>query len=563
MSAAAKTIAHLDPREVRRYHELGWWRTETIVDDFLTNVCQYPDKTAVVSVYDGRVPETLTYRELGDRVDRLAAGLIRLGVEPGDVVSFQLPNRWEFTALNLACGRIGAVANPVLPILRRREVAFIGNQVGSKVFVTSHIFRGFDYAAMLSDVKSEVPSLERVFVVGSEGDLPDGTERFETLFEHTPDRTTLADELDARRPSGDCIAQIQFTSGTTGTPKGVVHTHNTLYAGANAARVALQLGRDDNILAFTPLSHALGFLFGCTYPMMCGATVVYQDVWDPRRAVELIAGHHITWTMGTTAFLDDLCRVAADSPVEIATLKSVTCAGAPIPPSLVDRVHRLLGARVLSGWGMTECGLVTSTHRDDDADRSATTDGRCMPWNQVRVVGDDDRDLGFGEVGRLLVRGASLFIGYHGREDLFASSTRDGWLDTGDLARMEPDGSIRITGRTKDLVIRGGENIPVVEVEAALITHPAVQEAFIIGVPDDRLGERACAVVVPVDPVSPPSLRTLTEHLEQLGMAKTFWPEFVVHRSSLPRTPSGKIQKYRLRQDLDASSTSERDSAGR
>jgi cyclohexanecarboxylate-CoA ligase len=234
----------------------------------------------------------------------------------------------------------------------------------------------------------------------------------------------------------------------------------------------------------------------------------------------------------------------------VPSLRNISAAGAPVPPAFVRRVRERFGARVHAVWGMTECGAVTTTRRDDDELAAADSDGTPMPWNEVRVAADDGSEVPVGDIGRLLVRGATLFTGYHGRPDLYAAAVDDdGWFDTGDLARRDPGGGIRLCGRVKDLVIRGGENIPVVEVEATLLTHPLVRDVAVVGVPDERLGERACAVVVPADPAAPPDLATLVDHLDRAGMARHFWPELLVVRAALPRTITGKIQKFRLRDD--------------
>ncbi len=545
--------AQVDAEERRRFYELGWWRERTVVEDFQEAAARHPQKVAVVAVHgDGtdRPSEVITYGRLAALVDRAAAGLVGLGVQPGDPVSFQLPNWWELAVLTLACGRIGAVANPILPILRRREVGHILARIGSRVCVVPTTFRGFDHGAMLSELVDELPQLQHPVVVG--GPLA-GTDTFEEAIlggglGPDDDAGPLPDAVVRFRPDPDAVAQAQFTSGTTGEPKGVLHTHNTLWAGVRAVLDPLALGPDDVVLMASTMAHQTGYLYGCLMPLAAGMKVVYQDTWDGGQMVRLVAEEGVTWTMGATPFVLDAIAAQRAEPRQLTTLRYFACAGAPIPPHIVAAAAEVLGTRLMSIWGMTENGAVTIVHPSDPPEAAATTDGRPVPWMAVRVVDEGDRDVPPGVVGRLLVRGASQCVGYLDRPDLYRAQVRDGWFDTGDLARLDTSGAVRIAGRAKDLVIRGGENVPVVEVEALLYRHPKVREVAVVGVPDERLGERACAVVVADGDA--PDLQELTDHLQAAGMARQYWPERLVVVDELPKTASGKIQKYRLREQL-------------
>lgn len=542
----------IDAENADDYHRKGWWRDETLLDDFLRNVVEYPDKLAVISDHADQEQEVLTFGELGELVDRIAGGLIEVGVLPGEVVSFQLPNWWQFIALYLACARIGAVTNAILPILRGREVRFILQRTQSRLFLVPDSYRGFDYVDMACDVQSELPSLQHVFSVG--GDTPRwGVDSFEQFFlQRRWEDVHPTEELDRRRPDADSAAQIQFTSGTTGEPKGVIHTYNTIWAGMRSIADPLALGFDDVVLAVSPMSHTVGFYFGCTLPMSRGMTVVQQDTWDPVHMLELVAANGITWTMVAPTFLADVCRAAAATTADTSSMRFISCAGAPIAPVVIADVRERLGATVLAAWGMTECGAVTTTLPGDTEDQLNHTDGGPRPWGEIRIVDGRGNDVPDGTPGRLHVRGASVAITYHQRPDLFEAAVQDGWFDTQDLAIRRADGYIRLCGRTKDLIIRGAENIPVVEVESMLLRHPAVREVAVIAVPDARLGERACAVVVPQPGSEPPTLADLTAHLDAHAMAKHFWPEHIRIVRELPKTPTGKIQKFRLREESGA-----------
>jgi cyclohexanecarboxylate-CoA ligase len=534
----------------------------TLWDEFAGHAARAPDKVAIVShrTADGG-KELVTYGELAQLAERFAAALVELGVGRGEVVSFQLPNWWEVAALHLACVRIGAVANPIITILRRREVGFILGRVASRVCVVPAEFRGFDHAGMLAGMRAELPGLEHVFVCGAgDASLPAGLEPFEPYFCETrwEDKHPAA-ELDRRRPELGDPAQLMFTSGTTGEPKGVVHSHETMDVGLRAVSEPLGLGGDDVVLMFSPLGHQTGYLYGMCMPLKYGMKLVLQDAWDPATMLRLVGEERVTWTMGTTTFVLDACAAAASHPdADLSSLRYFTCGGAPIPPKAVTEARARLGTQLVAVWGMTEVGVCTITRPDDSDETVCSSDGTPADWVELRIVDFDGRDVPPGGEGRLLVRSPSQHLTYHSRPDLYAEGFPDGveagWFDTGDLARWADRGAIRITGRSKDLIIRGGENIPVTEVEAGLITHPLVHEVAVVAYPDERLGERVCAVVVPAGAgEEPPTLDELRSHLAALGMAKQFWPEQLVVKEALPKTASGKTQKFALREELAAS----------
>ena len=525
-----------------RYYQRGWWRDRTHLDDFLEHARRQPGQVAVISDHADRPREEHTYGELAAIVDRVAAGLLELGVQPGEIVSCQLPNWWQFTALHLACARIGAVTNAILPILRHREVRFILQRTGSRLCVVPVSFGGFDYAAMLRQIQPDVPALRHIFTAGP-GQPPPGTQGFEEYFLAT--RSVPGFD----RPDPDAAATVGFTSGTTGEPKGVVHTHNTIWAGTHGVSDRIGLTGADTLLAVAPVAHTIGFYYGVVLPVSAGMTVVYQDSWDAVRMMELVAEYRAAWTMTVPTILTDLCATAERTGLGLRPMRYISCAGAPVAPALIERVRQRLGLTVLTAWGMTEVGAVTTTAPGDSEEHISHSDGVPPPWTELRVADADGHPVPPGQSGRLLIRGASNAVTYYQRPDLFDAAHTGGWFDTGDLARSDAQGFIRLLGRTKDIVIRGAENVPVVEVEWALIAHPGVREVAVIAVRDERLGERACAVIVPADPAAPPTLDGLTAHLARLDMARQFWPEYLRVVAELPKTATGKIQKFRLRED--------------
>jgi len=325
----------------------------------------------------------------------------------------------------------------------------------------------------------------------------------------------------------------------------VSHTSNTMLANLVPFAERLHLGESDVIHMPSPMAHQLGFMYGLVLPAMLGATAILQDIFVAATMAKQIAQEAASFTMGATPFLNDLSDHCIATGSTTPTLRIFVSAGAPIPRPLVTKARRALGAAVISAWGMSENGAVTTTRLEDPEEKVTGTDGCPLPGMEVRVVDPAGHGVGVGEEGQLQVRGCSNFIGYMKRPGL-AQVDADGWFDTGDIARMDADGYIRIAGRSKDIIIRGGENIPVVEVEDMLFKHPSVATVAIVGYPDARLGERACAYVIP-RPGATLSFEEMVAYLKEQKMAVQYIPERLEIVEDVPRTPSGKIQKFKLR----------------
>jgi len=392
---------------------------------------------------------------------------------------------------------------------------------------------------MAESLRPQLKDLAHVLVLGGDGEAS-----FERLLE-TPSEGA-AGLFAERRPGADEVIEILYTSGTTGEPKGVMHTSNTLFSNIAPYAARLGLGADDVVLMASPLAHQTGFLYGLSMPILLGATAVLQDVWNPERAADLIGAEGVSFTMASTPFLADLTAVAEKRPQAVASLRIFLSAGAPIPRTLARRAAQHLGAHVVSAWGMTENGAVTTTLLDDPPEKAFETDGRPQSGMEIRTVGEDGLPLAPEREGRLQCRGASNFVGYLKRPEWYATDAQ-GWFETGDLARIDAEGYVRITGRSKDVIIRGGENIPVVEVEGLIYQHPAVLETAIVAMPDPRLGERACAFVV-TRPETALTLPELCAFLSRHKLSRHYMPERLELVAAMPRTPSGKIQKFRLRE---------------
>ena len=495
-----------------------------ILDDLDRHARERPAERAVVEIAgDDRVRE-LTWAALASETNEVAGALASLGVGNGDTVAFQLPNRIDFVTIALATLRLGAVCEPLMPIFRERELSFMLRESGARVLVVPRLFRGRDYAAMAAGLRSELPALEHVVVV--DGDALTG--------EAAPE---------SPGPSPDQIAQLLFTSGTSGEPKGALHRHDALMRAADHHIAHFGLTGDDVIYVPSPLAHQTGFLYGMWIAIRLGAPQVLQEVWDADVGLDAMRRFGVTFVQAATPFLADLARVAEDRSQTPEQLRTFVATGAAIPRELARRSREVLDAEVGGAWGTTESCLGCAFAPGDAAERAWGTDGRALSGVSLRIVDDEGTPLSTGEEGNFEVHTNCLFVGYLNRPALTAEAvTEDGWYRTGDLARIDPHGYVRITGRVKDVINRGGEKVPVAEIEQLLHAHPAVRDVAIVAMPDERLGERACAFVV-----GELDFEGMLEYLDSHRVSKTYWPERLELVETLPRTPSGKIQKFILR----------------
>ena len=526
----------LDARRIETERSRGIWPDRVITDYLDRWVAEKPGEAAIIAHREESASGTrLTWRELAQSAAAIAGALAAHGIVRGDVVSFQLPNWWEFAAVHLACVRLGAVSNPLMPIFRRRELSFMVAHAESKVFIAPTRFRCFDHGALALELAREIPSLEHVFLVGG-----GGANSFEASL--LAGSAGHAVEPGTRFGPND-VVQLLYTSGTTGEPKGAMNTSNTLIGTTLTFIERMQLGPRDVVFMPSPLAHQIGFEYGLLTSLILGAPLVLMDLWNPERAVELMERHRVTYTFSATPFLADIASFPGIENRSLDAFRLFVASGAPVPPVLVRLAQEKLRAVIVAGWGMTECGILTTTPLSGH--KVHESDGFPLPGEEVRIVDDQGKEVLRETEGTLKVRGAGLFVGYLKRPQLYDVDA-EGWFDTGDIARMDLEGYIRICGRKKDIIIRGGENVPVIQVESLMYKLPDVAEVAIVAMPDRRLGERACAFVV-LKPGRRLTMKDLKAFLEEEGLAKQFWPERLEIIEQMPRTPSGKIQKFVLR----------------
>jgi cyclohexanecarboxylate-CoA ligase len=538
----------------------GWWRDATVVDDLHRAIKRHPDKTAIIAArYFSRDITRISYAELGMYMERFAGALRELGVGREQIVAVQLPNWWQFTALALACARIGAVLAPIPPDYRRREVEFILGRTEARVYIGPATWTGFSHRDMLRETAPALPALRHRVFIGAGSGLAEGELDFDAHFVSTRwEEHYTASALEALTARADDVFNILYTSGTTGEPKGVVHSYNTNYAITRALSETMRLGAEEVISLPSLLTASSGFTYLFQMPLLLGATAVYLDVADPDFHLKLLEEHGISFMYAIPTYYLNMLAAQKRRPRKAGTLKCLATGSTPVPPHLIAEARDVFGVRLHTLWGMTENGAVTITRHEDPPDWPANSDGAPVPWMEVKIAPATTEDgSAFPDgAGRLLVRGASQCLGYFKREDLYSACVdSEGWFDTGDLARDDGRGGIRIAGRLKDLIFRHGMKIPVVEVESALYAHPKVREVAVVAHADDRIGgERVCAVVVPREEA--PTLNELRDHLRKAGMSVSYWPDRLELISEMPKTPSGKIRKFLLRERLKETSVS-------
>ena len=487
---------------------------------------------AVIAIdEDGR---TLTGREYRDAAERAAAGLHALGVGPDVNVSWMLPTWLESAVLVAALARLGAVQNPMLPILGKREMRFITQQTGAQLLIVPSEWKGRRFGDEAREIAQELSGLE-VLIVDKQ--LPEGDPSTLPL----PPAPVTADDAPVR--------WIFYTSGTTADPKGARHTDLTVKASATGMIEALEITDADRAAMVFPFTHIGGI--GWLYTMlMTGCVCVFVEAFVPQTTIPVLQREELTLAGAGTPFHMAYLAAQRDQPGTplFPKVRAYPGGGAPKPPQLHYEVREELGGvGIVSGYGLTEAPILTmASVRDTDA-QLADTEGRPTPGVTLRFVKLDGEVAAAGEEGEIRAKGPQVCRGYLDESLNADAFDEDGWFKTGDLGRLDDDGHILITGRVKDIIIRHGENISAKGVEDMLFTHPKVADAAVIGLPDPKTGERACAVVVPTDAANPPTLPELFDYLTDQGLAKQKVPEQLELVDALPRNASGKVLKHELR----------------
>lgn len=535
------------PERAELYRKLGYWGEATLLDAWNFSALRHPDKTAIIDSQGA----ALTFKETDAEAARIARVLLDIGVNQGDVVSLQLPGWVEFLPIYIGCLKAGAVVNPIPPNLRYQELLYILATCESKVIFTPCFFRKFRYDHMLARLCRKLDTLHTAIVVHKErGECRRSGDCVPALDELLENAKPLSrDEIEERQAGlgGRALAAVMFTSGSEGEPKGVMLTHDNILSSEESFAAHLAISQYDTMLMPAPITHATGFHHGVTLPFMVGATSVVQDVFRPEQSLELIEKYRCTVSMASPSFLYDMLRVMPDREFDLSSLRYFLCGGAPVDPIMMERALAF-GINASMVYGSTESVPHVACRYADILAGRGDAGGVAMPGIEVKAVRRDGNAACCGEEGEELSRGPQVTVGYMKQAELTEKALdAEGWFHSGDLCLIDAEGLIAITGRLKDMIIRGGENISSLEVENILLRHPDIREAAVVAMPDPRLTERACAYVVLEDGAAPLALQQLVEFLNGQDISKFKFPERLEILNEFPRTASGKIRKGILR----------------
>lgn len=521
------------------YRQQGLWGDASLADYWQQTARAMPDKIAVVDNHGA----SYTYSALDHAASCLANWMLAKGIESGDRIAFQLPGWCEFTVIYLACLKIGAVSVPLLPSWREAELVWVLNKCQAKMFFAPTLFKQTRPVDLILPLQNQLPQLQQLVGVDKLAPATSALSLSQIIADNTPLTTAIT-------VHGDELAAVLFTSGTEGLPKGVMLTHNNILASERAYCARLNLTWQDVFMMPAPLGHATGFLHGVTAPFLIGARSVLLDIFTPDACLALLEQQRCTCMLGATPFVYDLLNLLEKQPADLSALRFFLCGGTTIPKK-VARECQQRGIKLLSVYGSTESSPHAVVNLDDPLSRFMHTDGYAAAGVEIKVVDDARKTLPPGCEGEEASRGPNVFMGYFDEPELTARALdEEGWYYSGDLCCMDEAGYIKITGRKKDIIVRGGENISSREVEDILLQHPKIHDACVVAMPDERLGERSCAYVVLKAPHHSLSLEEVVAFFSRKRVAKYKYPEHIVVIEKLPRTASGKIQKFLLRKDI-------------
>lgn len=533
----------INPEQKQKYLENGYWSKKTLLDCWEESVNAYPDREYVADDRGFRY----TYRQMDQAAAKIAAYLLEKGVKPRDVVSFQIPIWSEFVLITIACYKVGAVVHPIAMSYEEKELVRSMNTTESKVYFCPTFFYKTNYEQRILSVAEQIPSLNGIVLLDyakeKESSMP---ALKEILSQYSP----LKKEECVHSLTGQDIAVILCTSGTTGGTKGVLLSHDNVRYSEETFNQELKLTKEDIMFMPAPLNHATGFHHGIIAPMLIGAKLILQQKYHCKDAIALMNQEKCTYSMGATPFIYDILRELETNGGELPFLKFYLCGGAPVPGYMVQKAWKF-HIRLCEVYGSTESVPHVFVRPEEALDLNGTSSGRTMGAIEVRVVDDEGKEVPFGTPGEEVSRGPNVFIGYlKARAVTDGVLDDDGWFHSGDLCVMDEHQNIRIIGRKKDMIVRGGENLNSNEINDNLEGCPGVGDHTIIGMPDDRLGERICAFVVPMPGFEQLSLSDVLAYLKGKAVPKRFWPERLELVERIPHTGTGKVKKYLLQEEL-------------
>lgn len=524
-----------DPDCAARYVQSEIWSNKTVADHLAERLLSMPDQVAVIE--EGRA---VTFRELDGEARQLASALVQRGYRPGDTISFQLPNWREAVVIGLAAAMAGLVLGPITPIYRDAEVGFMLRDSCSKLLFISGSFRGYDYVAMAARLRRAGASdIDIVVVRGDAGNFIS----YASLLDEAEGTVVLPGS------DPDAVKLVMYTSGTTGRAKGVLHTHNSLQAENRIRHLHLGIDVGDILYNPSPVTHVTGMLYSLCMPFTLGITTILADVWNPVAAIGAMRRHRATGMIASTIFLEGLLDEARRQDEHLPDLRFYLCGGAQVRPELIREAASFFGNCIFSRiYGATEVPNITGgVNARANAAHGADTDGQIFGC-EARIVDPLTGDpVPAGDEGEIVARGPQMLVGYTHEADNAPSFDSEGFFRMGDLGRIVHDDYIVVTGRKKDIIIRGGENISPKEIEDVLLSHPSIADIAIVAMPSVRTGEMACAFITPENGCTI-GLSQISEMLVAAGFAKQKIPEHLELIDDMPRTAIGKIRKDVLRE---------------
>lgn len=522
------------------YEKMGYWGKKTLMDYWNESVKRYGNREFVVDEKGGRY----TYNDVNEKAGAIASYFIEAGIKPQDIISFQVPVWSEFVLITIACMKVGAVINPIGMCYSGEELENILKSIGSKLYICPTWYHKTDYEEVILSIKNRVKYLNNVILI-------------DKIKEKNSDNVTLNEIILKNSPfkyevkvDSNHIAAILYTSGTCGGTKGVMLTHNNIIFSENNFNNELGLTKDDAIFMPAPLNHATGFHHGIIAPMLMGAKVVLQSKFKSREAIELMNTEKCTYSMGSTPFIYDILKAMEQEKIYLNSLKFYLCGGAMVSRDMVKKAYKY-GIKLCEVYGSTESVPHVFVRPNEAIELMGNTSGRAMKGIEVCIVDDARKEVSPGILGEEASRGPNVFVGYIKDKEATDKVLDDqGWFYSGDLCVMDENGNINVVGRKKDIIVRGGENINSNDISNYLVDCPMIKDQAVIGMPDERLGERICVYVVLQKGIDSLNLKELLTYMEQKNIPKRYWPERLEIIKQIPRTDSGKVKKNLLVEDL-------------
>lgn len=530
----------INNNQKKLYEKMGYWGKKTLLNYWDIAVKNYGDREFVVDDRGNRY----TYKEVDEKAAIIASYFLRMGIKPLDVITFQLPVWSEFALVTVACMKVGAVINPIGMCYNSEEVAFILNLTGSKIFLCPTWHHKTNYEELILSVSKHIKSLENIVLVDNLKKKNSDTVTLKEILKEYPPL-----EYEVTVDSND-VAVILCTSGTTGGTKGVMLTHNNIIFSENYFNKELGLTKEDIMFMPAPLNHATGFHHGIIASMLMGSKVVLQSKFKSVDAIKLMNQEKCSYSMGSTPFIYDILKDLKSENLCLNSLKFYLCGGAPVPRDMVQKAYEY-GIKLCEVYGSTESVPHVFVRPNETLELMGATSGRAMEGIEVRIVDENKQEVLTGIIGEEVSRGPNVFVGYiNDKAATNKALDDDGWFYSGDLCVGDENGNIKIIGRKKDMIIRGGENLNSNLISEYIAGYPRIQDQTVIGMPDERLGERICAYVVLKKGEESLELKELVQYMEQKKIPKRYWPERLEIIDKIPRTDSGKVKKNLVREDL-------------